>query len=251
MSIPLRLFPLLIGFGASLGLWRIYRSTKPGQALSGVLTGLWVLCGAGVGGRVGYVLIHHNYFSSYPEETVRFWQGGLNAFGVAAGALLFSSMAAILLRQKLWNLLDRVSLMTAPIGIATWLGLWGEGIAYGKALTASSLRGIPVPDESGIIISRFPLQIVAGISLLASLLLVEKLTRKKRAGIRFAFIGSILSVHTAVFSMLRADPVAPLWGERSDTWLSILFSVLFIVLGILLMLTKENRAKIEKGEEWI
>jgi len=245
MTVSLRLFTLLTGFGASLGLWRVYRSLPAEQALKGSLSGLWVLCGALLGARTGYVLMHMNYFNLHPELIPRTWLGGLNAFGALAGAVLFAVLAAIVLREGILEKLDLMSLILAPLGTAVWLGLWGEGVAYGKVLTADSFGGVMTPDEGGVLALRFPLQIVAAISLLVILLGIERLTIHKRTGLRFMMIGLCFSLHTALISLFRVDPAQMVAGMRIDTLISLGFTLAFILLGILLSVTREKSDKIK------
>jgi len=166
MQTTLRLFSLLSGFGAALGLWRIYRATDPRHSLQGVAGGLWILIGAFAGARAGFVLMHLPFFSNHPDEILRFWLGGLNAYGAVVGAVIFAALASFFTRESRLKALDRISLLLAPVGATVWLGLWGEGIAYGQILSPATFGGIPAPDETGQMAMRFPLQFLAAATLL-------------------------------------------------------------------------------------
>ena len=109
--------------------------------------GLITLAGALFGGRAGYVFMHWSYYNVYPELIPRFWQGGLNAFGAVAGGVIFALLAALVLRTGIRAALDRMSLLLMPIGTAAWLGLWGEGIAYGKTLPPGTFGAIMTPND--------------------------------------------------------------------------------------------------------
>ncbi len=118
MLLTLRLFGLLTGLGASIGLWRVYRAFAPADALKGVISGLFVLIGALAGGRAVYVLMHRAYFAAHPELGARFWLGGFNAFGALAGGILCALLAGLVLRWSVQGLLDRMSRMLLPLSDA-------------------------------------------------------------------------------------------------------------------------------------
>ncbi len=229
--ISLRLFPLLVGFGASLGLWRIYRSTAERDALRAVLGGLITLAGALLGGRAGYILLHGSYYAGHPDQVARFWQGGLNAYGALAGGVFFAALGALLLRRGVSATLDHMSLLLMPLGAAAWLGLWAEGVAYGSVPEPGSFGWLLSPDAAGVMQSRFPLQLVAALSLVVILYLVERLTRGRKPGYRFALSGFFFSLHLAVLTWFRADPV-PVWrGIRSDLLFALALAASFALIG--------------------
>ena len=231
MQVSLSFFPLLVGFGASLGLWRIYRAATSRDELREILAGLITLAGALFGGRAGYVLMHWSYYNAHPELITRFWLGGLNAFGAVAGGVIFAVPAAIFLRRGICTVLDRMSLLLMPVGAAAWLGLWGEGIAYGKTLPPGTFGAIMTPNEAGVTQPRFPLQIIAALSLLVALYVVERMTRGQKPGYRFALSGFFFSLHTALLSWFRADPV-PLWGGiRSDLLIALVLTLVFALVA--------------------
>jgi len=246
MMVTLRLFGLLTGLGASIGLWRVYRASAPADALKGVLSGLFVMAGALAGGRAAYVLLHRAYFTAHPEMGVRFWLGGFNAFGALAGGVLFTVLAALVLRQSIQGMFDRISRMLLPLSVTTWLGLWGDGIAYGKTMPEEAFGVLTVPDQSGLMLPRFPLQLVAAVSLASVLYLIEHLTRDSKPGRRFALIGFFLSLHTAFLCWFRADPAPVLAGMRQDVVLGLGSALGFLLLLIWLIATKPNRDKIDR-----
>ncbi len=246
--VTLRLFAVLAGFATAIGLWRVYHASPGDRAQSSLIGALLTVLGALVGARVGYVLAHPLYYSLHPEQAAQFWRGGLNAFGALAGAVFFTLLAAAILRTRLLPTLDAASLMLLPMGTLIWLGLWYEGVAYGSALAPGALFAFSTPDETGMLSNRFPLQFTAAISLLFLISLIEFLTTKNRAGFRFALIGLGFSAHTLIFSMLRADPVFPTRGIRSDAFFSLLFAVIFAMMLLILLLTSTRKRDKMKPE---
>ncbi len=233
--VTLRLFAVLAGFGAALGLWRVYRALPAENPIPWMIAALGTLMGVLAGARVGYVLAHPLYFSLHPHQGWLFWQGGLNAFAALAGAILMAVLAAIILRAKLLLTLDLMSLMLLPVSTMIWLGLWYEGVAYGRTLPAGSVFGISSPDEAGMLATRFPLQLIATLSLLLLLMLIEYLTKNNRPGFRFALLGLGFSTHTLIFSVFRADPVYPVAGISSDSIFSLMIAVVFALTAVILL----------------
>ena len=231
----MHLFSVIIAIGASFGLWRIFMVTPPAQVLKNLLIGIWVLLGSLVGARAGYVLEHLPFFSQHQDQTVKIWLGGLHGYGALVGAVLFAAAAALLLKMNFLKLLDLMSRMILPLAVAAWLGCWAVGVAYGNLLGSGTWWGLMTMDEAGISSLRVPLQPLAVITLIVTFLLVERLTGKSHPGILFAADGLALSIHTLLFSLLRADPVQRLYNIRLDVFLSIPFALIFFILWVSLL----------------
>lgn len=243
MTIPLHFYDLITALGASWGLWRVYRSFPAEKALAGLWRGLIALLGGLMGSRMGYILLHWDFYSQHPSLIPRFWLGGYNAFGAIAGIILFTVAMALIYRVSVCEQLDHISRLAAPLSTAVLIGLWGEGIAYGRRLPSGAFLALPAPDESGGTTMRFPLQLIAALSSLLVLLLVEHWNRKARPGRQFGWIGLSLSLILAVTSLWRDDP-APVWyGMRADLLLSVFFVFLFLsfLLAIMNQTKKEDK----------
>jgi len=247
--LTLRLFTALAGFGAAIGLWRIYRAAPENSKFRSLFCGLLTVLGTLAGARTGYVLAHSLYYSLHPEQVGQFWLGGFNAFGALAGAVLFTLLAAAVLRMRVLPTLDLASRMMLPMATLVWLGLWYEGVAYGQARPSGTFFTLPAPDETGMLVNRFPLQLIAAVSLLLLLGLIEHLTKLNRPGFRFALVGLGFSAHTLVFSIFRADPVSPIQGISSDGFFSLLSAVLFALLAVVLLLPASRKRDKMKPEE--
>ncbi len=246
--IQLRLFALLVGFGASIGLWRFCLAYPPEKRLKGALAGLLILAGGLVGARAGYVLAHDAYFATHPDLIIRFWQGGLNAFGLIMGMVVFALLAAAITRDHTLAVLDRAGRMAAPLGTAIWLGLWGEGVAYGALAAPGTPWGVMTPDESGALAARFPLQFAAALSLLILCLLAEGALRKSKPGFLAAILLLLLSAHTLVVSILRVDPARPLIQLRMDVTLALMLLIVSALFTLFLLFYWRKKA-IKSGTE--
>jgi len=247
--LSLRLFTVLAGFGASLGLWRILRAAPDEVKLNHLISGLTALLGAFIGARTVYVLAHPVFFSLHPGEAAQFWSGGWNAFGALAGAVLFTLLAAAVMRIRALHSLDTISLLLLPLATLIWLGLWYEGVAYGIPLPSNAFFSLPAPDETGMLVNRFPLQLAAAVTLLFLLWFIEYRTRSDRPGFRFSMLGLGFSTHLLVFSMFRSDQVFPIRGIRSDAFFSLLSALIFALLTLILLLPALRKRDKMKPEE--
>jgi hypothetical protein len=104
-----------------------------------------------------------------------------------------------------------------------------QNAAYGLVVPAEAWYGSPVLDAAGQIITRFPLQPIAAVFIVAACALAEYISagcsapgRKISSG--FLGVSSLMLVST----FLRGDP-APVWlGLRTETW----FAAAFVLIGL-------------------
>lgn len=242
------LFSILIGLGATLGLWRVYSTLHARQKIRGLGIGLWVLIGGLLGARTGFVLMHLHYYSLHPGESVKFWQGGMSGFGAFAGAVLFSIIAARVLHMQTLKTLDRMSCLILPLGVMSWLGCWTAGTAYGPTLEPGTWWGMATLDETGLSSLRVPLQPMAAISLFVIIYILELKIPHLNNGILFAGTGLGISLHSLLFSFFRADPVQAVFGLRLDSMLALISSVCFAVFIIILIKRVLIKDKMKKDD---
>lgn len=228
-------FSLILALGASFGLFRIAMASKPAQRLDWLLAGVFTLIGALIGARLGYTLLHINYFLTNPVEIPQFWLGGFTWEGAFAGGLLFLFFAKLIWQWPFLNLLDRISLLILPLGLAGWLGCWLTGVGYGQVLPTGSWFAIQALDETGTLALRVPVQPLGAISLaifmgFAELLLYPTQTIGKKGVVACL----VFSADMLLFSFLRADPAQTWQGLRFESWTAMLYTLCGMAVYILL-----------------
>ena len=239
----LHFFSVILGIGASFGLLWILESAPTAQRIDWLLAGLLTVAGALIGARLGYVLEHLAYFSGHPDEMAQIWLGGLAWEGAFCGGVLTLPLVAKLWQWPLPVVLDRLSRLVLPLGVAGWAGCWLNGLGYGISLATPVWWQFPMLDESGQISLRTPVQPLAILSLIVFLGVLElglRTSPREREGLRGWATLFIFSADMTLFTFLRADP-APGWlGLRFESWFAIIYTLLGILgtIGYLLKNTK-------------
>ena len=154
------LFPLLAGFGATLGLvwsWWELRNSNPGHLSIRTLdhylevlliSGVAGLVGALLGSRMGYVFFHWSFYSIHTNEIFSIWKGGLEWGGAVLGAAI-----AFLLITGLYNEdPGRLANYLAPLWVILltflWLAAGWLSVYYGP-IHSPAWWTVHVPDQSG------------------------------------------------------------------------------------------------------
>jgi phosphatidylglycerol---prolipoprotein diacylglyceryl transferase len=222
------IFPILIGAGAVLGLVQVARHSPREGVLAWLDAGLLTLLGALVGARLYFVFMHLGYYRSQLLEIPQIWLGGLDWPGAIAGGLLAVVGISVARNLLLGQAADRLANLAPPLAIAAWLGCWMAGCAYGFETTAFGLRTLI---EDGSFSVRFPVQILAALSLLCYYAWLEiGVSYSLPAGRRAGLIGLGLAINLLAFSFLRADP-APLWyGLRPDSWAAAVLGIIMLAV---------------------
>lgn len=241
----LNVFSLILALGASFGLFRIAMASRPSQRTTWLLAGLLTLTGALIGARLGYVLLHINYFSLHPGQMALFWLGGLTWEGALGGGLL-----TLLAVKKIWqwsffSLLDKLSLMLLPLGVAGWLACWASGTAYGQTLPSEVWWGIHTLDETGLSALRTPVQPLAAISLVAFMGFTELLLlQNTTTGWKGTLAGLIFSADMLLFTFLRADPAERWLGLRFESWSAMVYTLLGVA-ALFFILVRDGKIKLD------
>jgi phosphatidylglycerol:prolipoprotein diacylglycerol transferase len=219
-------YAFLVGLGCSLGILVMALYAPPKEKGRLLDAGLIFLLGCLIGARLGYCALHSQYFSSHLGEVFQFWQGGLFWPGAAVGGL-----GIMLLLRRVWDLpwaafLDLLAALLPPLAISAWLGCWQSGVAYGGVVPKDSWWGLMIVDENGVLLYRFPLQLIAALVMLfGSAFLELKNPFGNRTGIRGLVMLLNLTLILLAISFLRADP-APTWaGLRADSWCGIVLAL--------------------------
>jgi len=141
------------------------------------------------------------------------------------------------------KLFDDLCPLFPPLAIAGWLGCWQAACAYGVVMPGTAFWGIASLDEAGVILKRFPIQLLASLAILFYFLWLEIQMKKTDPPGRKAWLSGLgISGIMGFFSFLRADP-APIWlGLRLETWASMGFFLLFLA-ALVLNIHKQKRTE--------
>lgn len=233
-------FSLLLGIGAALGLLQIIRRVPDNLSLPWAAAGLGLLAAALAGARVAYVWLYPAYYAAHPESVWQLSEGGLAWPGALAGALAAFFLAALFLRAPLGVAADIFAPMFITVAVTAWLGAGFSGTAYGAEVHPALPWAIPSTEPEGALTYRWPLQLIAALTLFLFAWSFERRSvgwrlPEMRAGVA----GLLLAGHTALFSYWRADGGLAFNGLRLDYAAAALLAGLctlgLIIFGLLRM----------------
>jgi phosphatidylglycerol:prolipoprotein diacylglycerol transferase len=239
-DLPIYVFPLILGLGATLGLgWSAWRAPV-GQAHRQVDAGLWALFGGLLGGRAAYAAFNWSYYRTHLEQVPAVYLGGLAWPGALAGSLLALALFAAAAHTSFGSLADGLLPLLVTLTVSAWLGCWLEGCAYGAL--ADTWWGMPARDEWGAFASRWPVQFLGALLVLGAFLAIDLNRARLRVPGQAAVLGAFsLSLEMFALSFLRADPALSWLGLRLDAW-SGLACALLCALGFVFLRKPEAPA---------
>ena len=221
-------FSIILGFGTLLGLGWMAWQTSDKQVILRLDSGLWVLFGSLVAGRMFYVAINWVYYQSHPLEIYQFWLGGISGPGALTGVLLTLVCVALAKRQSLARLADSILPLELTLTLAAWLGCWQAGCAYG--IETNAWWGMPAKDEWGRIALRAPVQLLGALMTVGVIALLDwRQRRPLYAGVAASFGLLALGAELLGFSFMRADPTLIWRGLRAEAWSGMGFMVVAVV----------------------
>ncbi len=233
-------YAFLIGTGASLAIWRIVQAQEK-KDLQWVVAGLWVLLGAWLGARLGYFIWQPATIVDLGWQSFSLREGGMVWPGAVAGAWVIIFVQVFAKRTHWLVAADRLLVMLPPLAIMSWLAGWFSGSGYGPLMQAA--WWVPrTLDDNFQLLPRFPLQWIAATSLFLIYLLLEPRFPKNKTGAQAALIWLIFTVHTLIFSFLRADYRPEFFGLYWDIWFGLvclLWGLVFI--GMVFMRKTKNQ----------
>lgn len=243
------IFPLTIAAGVGVGmLWTVLPiSVFPDLVRRRFEAGSLALLGAWMGGRLAYVSINWAYFQSHLVEIPQVWLGGISWIGVVAGGCLAVPVIARIRRISSRDLADGLRPLFTSIVVSAWLASWLTGSAYG--VEAKAWWGIPAANEWGILLKRWPTQMLGALLALGVHWAVDQLVARQR--VRTPGLAALLELEGFFVSMMaispfRGDP-APQWaGIRLEIWASVFFTILALVLVFSITLRRPRSPKIKK-----
>jgi len=229
-------YPWLVTLGALAGLlWlglvdpELQQSKNSISPISRIDAGLASLVAGFLGARLGFVLMHLNYFSIHTDEIMKFWNGGLSWVGGTVGALIGLGVYAAIKNKSFWLLADIVAPPAVLFAFTAWFGCLLDGCAYGKQADFDFLTPL-TPDSLGQHLHRWPVQGSGAILALGTLLILNKLrSNNLPPGTLGTLSLTLISGSNLLLSFFRGDQVPILNGLRSDG----LASAVLMILGLI------------------
>lgn len=223
-------FSLFLGLGAALALLQIYRHNSLKESSRWVDGGVLVMVGALLGARFAFAILHYSYYKEHLLEILQFWQGGLSVYGALIGGLLVAGILAVAWKQRFLMVCDRIVPMIPPLAIFICLGCWQSGVAYGNLAPENAWWGLPTLDESGAMLERVPLQIMASMVILVYYGILELHPPAfLLPGMKSIVYFTGLAVVLMAGSLLRADASPMVAGLRLDSWAALTFMMLIFI----------------------
>jgi len=237
---------IFIALAFLFGYLFLLKESKKAKIDMGIIHNLaiWVILGAVVGARLGYVLQFPRDFFSQPLEILKIWQGGLTLFGGIFGALVVGILYFILTKRRelFFPIADLVAL-ALPLSFA--IGRIGCSLINDHQGAETSLPwGIVWPDgvirhpvAGYLIINALVLFLVLRFLLRTELVLVRGLkSRLKKPGQLFFFFLFLYSFSRFFLDFTRSidTPLSdPHYFSLSTTqWLSLFIIFSIIIVGI-------------------
>jgi hypothetical protein len=221
-------YAFLVGAGASLAIWRIVGAQKK-KDLQWVVAGLWLLAGAWLGARLAFFIWQPAAVIDQGWASLGLRAGGMVWPGAVVGA--WSTIFVLALAKEIsWLAVgDRLLVILPPLAIMSWLAAWFSGSGYGQLMQPA--WWVPwTLDDSFQQLPRFPLQWVAAVTLFLLFILLEPRFPKNKTGALTALTWLIFSIHTLIFSFLRADQRPEFLGIYWDIWFGFVCLLWAIVL---------------------
>jgi phosphatidylglycerol:prolipoprotein diacylglycerol transferase len=229
-------YPWLFSLGALASLlWLALADPLPKKThtsmprIARIDAGLTAFVAGLLGARLGYVLMHLQFYSRHPEEILQLWNGGLTWSAGAVGAILGLSIYTMFSRQPFWRLADTFAMPAALFSFALWFGCMLDGCAYGKPAEFESLTPV-LQDSFGIRSHRWPTQSAGAIFSLGILAILERIRLQKPSeGVIASLCLVLISAGNFLLAFFRGDQVPIFYGIRSDA----LASLVLFTLGLL------------------
>ncbi len=192
---------------------------------------LVVIAGGLIGGRVGFIVWHWDYFRENPPEMWQFWQGGLSYHAALLAGIIALAVWSLLHRQPLRYYAAFFAPAFVLITAFGWVACWLEGCAYGRE-TLLGVLATDLPDDYGVFAVRYRTQLLGFLLTLAVLIFVFRVQKDQPRPIDFCWTLAAVSLVHFLISLLRGDPTVFIGNMRLDTF----FNGLLVFISLLLLL---------------
>ncbi|RSD25134.1 prolipoprotein diacylglyceryl transferase [Mesobacillus subterraneus] len=141
-------YGVIIGLGIALALWLAMREGErrglPKDIFADLM--LWAIPIAIISARLYYVIFQWDYYSQYPSEIIKIWNGGIAIHGALIGAVATAYFFAKSRNVSFWKLAD-IAAPSLIIGQA--IGRWGNFMnqeAHGGEVSRAFLESLHLPE---------------------------------------------------------------------------------------------------------
>lgn len=248
-TITIYFYGVFLLFAVIIGIITLYkelsrRNLETKRILDNIF---WILLFGVIGARIGYVILHWDFYIRQPLEVLMIWQGGMTF----TGGLVFGFGAAIIWlyyknRKEMWPWLD-TGMIAFVLGHAVgMLGSFASGLDYGKE--TSLPWGVKITALNDNIL-RHPTQIYEFIAYLFSFIVLVLISNKiiKNKDTKL-FPGFIFWLGLSITFFIRflvefvrvSDQVLFNIGKFDFSYTHII-SLIFLIIGLTGLIYKEKK----------
>lgn len=210
----------------------------------------WCVIYGIVGARIYYVLFNLDYYSAYPMEIIKVWNGGLAIHGGIIAGLITIIMYC---KKYNVNILKMMDIAAPGVIIAQTFGRWGNffnGEAHGSVVTRNFLESLYLPDfiiDGMYINGNYYHPTFLYESLLCLLGFVIFILVRKTKNIKTGNIASLYFIWYGLIRFfiesLRTDSLM-----LGDIKAAQLVSILMIIIGIVMFIFTKLKSPLYKQE---
>lgn len=197
-----------------------------------------------IGARVYYVIFNLNYYINYPDEILKIWHGGLAIHGGIIAAAIFVYLYSKKYKENYIRLLD---VILPGVILAQAIGRWGNFFnqeAYGIKVSKELLQKMLIPKFviKGMFINGqyyLPMFYIESIVCILGFIIILIIRKKSnKIGLISGFYFIWYGLFRFIIEYFRTDSLM-----LGNIKIAMLVSVLSIIIGIILIVTKNKKYK--------
>lgn len=197
-----------------------------------------------IGARVYYVIFNLNYYINYPDEILKIWHGGLAIHGGIIAAAIFVYFYSKKYKENYIRLLD---VILPGVILAQAIGRWGNFFnqeAYGIKVSKELLQKMLIPKFviKGMFINGqyyLPMFYIESIVCILGFIIILIIRKKSnKIGLISGFYFIWYGLFRFIIEYFRTDSLM-----LGNIKIAMLVSVLSIIIGIILIVTKNKKYK--------
>ena len=197
-----------------------------------------------IGARIYYVIFNLNYYINYPDEILKIWHGGLAIHGGIIAAAIFVYLYSKKYKENYIRLLD---VILPGVILAQAIGRWGNFFnqeAYGIKVSKELLQKMLIPKFviKGMFINGqyyLPMFYIESIVCILGFIIILIIRKKSnKIGLISGFYFVWYGLFRFIIEYFRTDSLM-----LGNIKIAMLVSVLSIIIGIILIVTKNKKYK--------